>query len=95
MPCSCPCLVQLTFDKETDIRKPEEAETTKKNPVLEKLDNRTLWEQLQANKEIAEEESKRKAALAFGALRSAARLHAGELAVVWSHNCAPGACVST
>ena len=59
--------LQLTFDKETNIKKPEDEVKERKHPDLEKLDNRTLWEQLQANKEVAEEESKRKAAMAFGA----------------------------
>jgi len=59
--------LQLTFDKETYIKKPEAPEE-RKHPDLAKLDNRTLYEQLQANKEAAEEEAAARRALAFGAL---------------------------
>lgn len=65
---TCAVGLQLTFDKETNIKKPEDEEAERKHPDLAKLDNRTLYEQLQENKEKAEEEAKARAALAFGML---------------------------
>lgn len=45
----------ITFNKETEAERKEVAAATKVHPDVKKLENRTLYAQLQANKEAAEE----------------------------------------